>query len=133
MYTTRPTLEQMANDPNVEAALRQAWADSKPNAPEVPIGQSGSLKQEQGGWIFWNKGTGELEVERVLGGSRDGLVMGARPPDMADREVVGWFHTHPNTVREGYSARPSRVDRKFTRRVGVPGLIETHAGRLIIP
>ena len=54
-YSHKPTLNDLLNDSDVDAALQQAWQDSNPDAPEVPRGQSGSIKREQGGFIYWNR------------------------------------------------------------------------------
>ena len=135
-YEAKPTPAQMLNDPLIDAALRRAWYESCPHAPEVPRGEPGSRKLEQGGWIVWNKRTGRLRVLRVLPGIRDGLatILGTRPPDIDHEEVVAWFHTHPNTMTEGYSPEPSPSDIAFARQTArAPGLVETHDGRRIIP
>jgi hypothetical protein len=132
-YTSRPTLDDLLRDVDVDIALKQAWQASNPNAPHVSRGQPGSLKQEQGGFIYWNKSTGALEIERLPAGSRDGL-SGMPSSDTPQRELVGSFHTHPNTEAEGYVADPSPTDRAFVRTIShVPEIIETHEGRKTIP
>lgn len=131
VYRTRPTLKNLLGDPLVNAELWQAWYESNPHALEVPRGQGGSLKREQGGFIYWNHLTGRLEIDRLPPGSRDGLA--GLPAGAPGRELVGGFHTHPNTTAEGYGPDPSPADRHFTRSVSrVPELIETHAGRKTI-
>jgi hypothetical protein len=66
-------------------------------------------------------------------GSRDSLP-GSPPPSAPDEELVAGFHTHPNTIAEGYAADPGPLDRHFTRNVSrVPEIIETHDGRKIVP
>jgi len=135
-YASEPTLVQIALDPFVLGELTRAWNESNPNAPEVPNGATGSTKQEQGGWIVWNKISGCLLVIRVPAGTRDGLatIVGTRPVDNADQKVVAWFHTHPNTAAEGYSSGPSPGDLGYTTgEAKVPGIIETHDGRKFIP
>ena len=136
VYKSRPTVPDLTSDPLVDAELKRAWAESNPGAPEVPSGQAGSIKQEQGGWIVWNKNTGKVQVVRVLPGTRDGLgtIAGTRPSETGGDEVVGWFHTHPNTAKEGYTADPSPGDKGFQRAYAkAPGIIETHEGRKTIP
>ncbi|HQU45961.1 MAG TPA: hypothetical protein PK867_24320 [Pirellulales bacterium] len=123
-------------DAFVGAKLQEAWKESNPHAPEVGIGKPGSTKIEQGGWIIWNKRTGELDVVRVAAGSRDGLasIVGSRPEDSEDHEVLAWFPTHPNKVSEGYAADPSPADIAWqASEANVPGIIETHEGRKLIP
>lgn len=136
LYSARPSLDDLLADPVVDAALRQAWTDSLPFAPEVPFDQPGSMKREQGGRIVWNRKPGTVEVIRVLPGARDGLptIQGTRPTNDSEREVVAWFHTHPNTLQEGYLPDPSPADVSFTCNVAlVGGLVETHDGRFLIP
>jgi type VI secretion system secreted protein VgrG len=135
-YKTAPTAAQLVTDPRVDHDLKQAWTDSRPNAAEVPRGTPGSVKQEQGGWIVWDKKTGHVSTTRVPAGTRDGLgtIAGTRPADNADQQVVGWFHTHPNTGAEGYGSGPSPADVGWQKAYGkAPGIIETHDGRQVIP
>jgi hypothetical protein len=136
VYKTSPTLNDLVTDPLVDYNLKKAFTDSNPNAPNVPAGTAGSLKKEQGGWIVWDKKTGSLEVTRVPAGTRDGLgpIVGTRPADTADKQTVGWFHTHPNKSAEGYTSGPSPGDRAWQNsEAKVPGIIETHDGRKTIP
>ena len=135
-YATKPTLAQVISDPHVDAELKRAWNDSNPNVPDVKRGKPGSTKKEQGGWVVWNKKTGKLEVIRVGAGTRDGLgtIVGTRPADTKDREVVAWFHTHPNKASEDYGSGPSPGDIGWQKQEAkVPGIIETHDGRKTIP
>src|SRR5262249_17123918 len=136
VYTSAPTAAQLASDPLVSHDLKQAFQDSRPNAPDVQRGTPGSVKQEQGGWIVWDKNTGKVSTVRVPAGTRDGLatIAGTRPADTKDQQVVGWFHTHPNKASEGYGSGPSPADVGFQRAYAkCPGIIETHDGRQIIP
>ncbi len=136
VYKTQPTLDQIQADPCVDKELKKAWDESNPNAPDVPRGTEGSTKKEQGGWVVWNKDTGQLEVYRVPAGTRDGLgpIVGTRPPDNEHQQVVSWFHTHPNKVAEGYGHGPSPGDTGWQNdEAKVPGIIETHEGRKTIP
>jgi RHS repeat-associated protein len=127
-----PTFQQLLNNPQVNEALRRAWEDSNPNAPPVLAGRPGSLKREQGGWILWNGVTRQIVIVRVPAGRRDGLPEIGSSPAGAGEITLAWFHTHPNTRAEGYSADASPADIAFTRSVGVPGIIETHEGRKTI-
>ena len=99
-YKTKPTLDELLADPEVDAELKKAWKESNPDAPDVPQGTPGSLKQEQGGGIYWNKKTGELEIQRTPPGNRDGT-SGAPASIGPDYEKVAEFHTHPNKASEG--------------------------------
>lgn len=131
----RPSLATIMGDGTVAGALNQAWTDSNPNAPEVPSGQPGSTKVEQGGWIIWNPTANTFSVQRVPHGTRDGLapIVGTKPADTATAMVVAWFHTHPNTRAEGYGPDPSGGDTGFTQSAQVPGIIKTHEGDKTIP
>jgi hypothetical protein len=120
----------------MSAQLQRAWADSNPNAPDVPRGSPGSLKHEQGGWILWRKDTHILQIIRVGSGSRDGLptIVGTRPLDNDSQQVVAWFHTHPNKASEGYGSQPSVGDISWQNaEAKVPGIIMTHTGVVTIP
>jgi hypothetical protein len=115
-------------DPAVIQKLNQAWNQSNPNAPPVRVGQPGSQKTEQGGWILMNEITGQLLVVPVAPGTRDSLpsIVNSRP-SVINQTVVGWYHTHPNTAAEGYSYPASPGDVGFTRvEAKVPGVIKTH-------
>ena len=119
-------------DSDVNSELDDAWSDSNPFADDVPRGQPGSKKVEQGGWIV------EIDLYiasyyytvRVPSGSRDSLpsMVGSRPnPIWGD--VVGWYHTHPNTRGEKYSPRPSPEDIEFTNKYAkVPAVVVSHEG-----
>jgi hypothetical protein len=85
-YNTKPTLDDLLKDPLVDNEPKKAWNDSNPNAPDAKKGDPSS-KKEQGGGIYWNKKTGQLKVERVAAGTRDGnagapldLAIGKRLP-----------------------------------------------------
>lgn len=132
-YPNKPTLADLLSDPTVDSELKKAWRESNPNAPDVPKGQPGSTKMEQGGGIYWNKNTGELKIQRTSAGTRDGT-SGAPASIGPDWEKVGEFHTHPNKGSEGYSADPSPADRNYVKNNSkVPEIIETHEGRKTIP
>lgn len=133
-YDRTPTLQQLLDDPFIQQQLDLAWSDSNPNAPDVPRGQPGSPKQEQGGWIVWNKVTGHLEVIRLPAGTRDGMPDGGLPPNNDQQQLVGSFHTHPNTAAEGYSSGPSPADIRWTNSYShVPEIIPSHDGIYTIP
>jgi hypothetical protein len=113
-------------------ALVTAWTDSNPEAPDVPRGTPGSLKQEQGGWILQDPSTSELTVQRVAAGTRDSLptIAGTRPSN----NVIAWFHTHPNKRSEGYTSGPSPGDKAFTTsQARCPGIVQSHDGNFVIP
>ncbi len=131
-----PTLAEIVADASVTAALDTAFADSNANAPAVPPNPPPSQKREQGGWIIWNCNTNRYRFIRVPPGTRDGLatIVGTRPSPSYPEYLVAWFHTHPNTVPEGYAQGPSPADRAFTAATArVPGIVRSHAGTSTIP
>ena len=87
------------NEPVVRDALKQAWQDSQP-------GRSGG--HEEGGFILRNE-AGKISVMRWPRGERDWILM---PPHVdcriEDKEIIGTFHTHPNTGPD-LSTRTGRV------------------------
>ena len=130
-YKSKPTLDDLLKDPFVDGELKKAWKESNPNAPEAKKGDP-TTKREQGGGIYWNKKTGELKVERVPAGTRDGN--SGAPAATGDWEKVAEFHTHPNTKGEGYTADPSPADKDYVKNGSkVPEIIETHEGRKTVP
>ncbi|MBI1878873.1 MAG: DUF4157 domain-containing protein [Chloroflexi bacterium] len=136
---TAPAIPDVATvmaDGTVKAAIEKAWTDSKPNAPDVPMGDPGSQKKEQGGWIIWNSDTKSYRVVRVGAGTRDGLgpIAGTRPNVSAPEFLVAWFHTHPNKTSEGYANEPSDADVNWQNaEAKVPGIVRAHDGYHTIP
>jgi hypothetical protein len=92
-------------DPAVRRALREAWEDSQP-------GQTGG--HEEGGFITMDA-AGVLSVSRWPRGAQDVIRV---PPHPGCRiqsiDIVGSFHTHPNTGT-GYLQQPSDTDRRAVR------------------
>jgi hypothetical protein len=115
------------SDPKVLQKLAQAWSQSDSYAPAVPIGQPGSQKREQGGWILMNWVTGNLILMPVAPGSRDRIDLSPFPR-IVYHTPVGWYHTHPNTPAEGYYDPPSTADQGVTDFAKVPGVVRTHSG-----
>jgi hypothetical protein len=78
------------NSPQVQAAMRQAWADSQADDP--------AHRHEEGGYIVRNP-DGTYGVERWPRGQGNASI--DPPPRDAQgryngKDVVGEFHTHPN-------------------------------------
>jgi len=92
-------------EPAVRDALKQAWQDSQP-------GSTGG--HEEGGFILRNE-AGKISVMRWPRGERDFIVM---PPHLncriGDNEIIGTFHTHPNTGPD-YLQEPGEADRRAVR------------------
>jgi hypothetical protein len=115
-----PSVEAIAKDPVVAAAIEKAWNASNPNTP--------GSKQEQGFWVMRDDKTGALStVNFPSNGTRDSLTPGAVPA-IEGKTAVAFFHTHPNTAAEGYTNGPSTADQKFADRIGIPGIIQSHNG-----
>jgi hypothetical protein len=115
-----PSVEAIANDPVVAAAIEKAWVASNPNTP--------GSKQEQGFWVMRDNKTGALStVNFPSNGTRDSLTPGA-VPSIEGKTAVAFFHTHPNTTAEGYTNGPSPADQKFADARGIPGIIQSHNG-----
>lgn len=130
-----PDVNTVMADPNVQAAIEQAWNDSNPNAPDVPPNPPPSIKQEQGGWIIYNCYNETYQIIRVAAGTRSSLptIVGTRPNVSHPEYLVAWFHTHPNTVAEGYSQGASLGDINFTNNSArTPGIIRSHDGYSVI-
>ena len=77
------------NDPNVRAAMRQAWNDSQAGDP--------ANRHEEGGYVVRNP-DGSYGVERWPRGAGASIAPPARDAQgrYNGKEVVGEFHTHPN-------------------------------------
>ena len=77
------------DDPNVRAAMTQAWADSQADDP--------ANRHEEGGYIVRNE-DGSYGVERWPRGAGASITPPLRDADGSynGRQVLGEFHTHPN-------------------------------------
>jgi hypothetical protein len=93
------------NDPNVSAALQQAWLDSNP-------GVTGG--HEEGGFII-RADSGNLQVRRWKRGAQDNIVVPLHfNCQFEGNEVVATFHTHPNTGND-YQQETSEIDKQAVR------------------
>jgi len=99
------TLPLILGDSVVRNAISQAWRDSHP-------GVSGG--HEEGGFIIRNA-TGELNVARWPKGEGNTIIL---PPHhgckIGEDEIVGSFHTHPNTGSD-FLQEPSETDTRAVR------------------
>ena len=100
--------------PTVLAGLRQAYDESD-------VG--GSQPIEQGGFLLRDSDSGEVVVKRLPSSERDSLSY----PLCSDgkyqgQEIVGSFHTHPNTGKE-WRQEPSpqdiRLSKEFPETMGL--------------
>ncbi|MBX9947169.1 MAG: hypothetical protein K2Y40_24055 [Reyranella sp.] len=131
-----PASATLIGDADVQREIERAWQESNPNAREVPSGDPGSTKVEQGGWIIYNETTGRFRVQRVAHGRRDSMNLGDPPAVQPPECVVAWFHTHPNTAREGYwgahdlSPQDERTFNRLRLRSGkrMPTILRGHGG-----
>jgi uncharacterized Zn-binding protein involved in type VI secretion/proteasome lid subunit RPN8/RPN11 len=100
-----PTADEILADPTVRAELRQAWLDSD---------DGGSNDHEEGGYIV-RRPDGSLGVVRLPTGGQDSMTPDLYPTGrIGDDEIVGFFHTHPNTGTT-YQDAPSDADISFTQ------------------
>ena len=115
-------LEAIASDPTVAAEIEAAWNASNPHGAGVD-------KKEHGFWILQDQSTGEYSFQHcpTATATRSSIDFVAVPNE-AGKDVVGFFHTHPNTATEGYTSGPSPADVNINTVTGVPGIIRSHDG-----
>ena len=114
-----PTVLDLANEPVVQQALEDAWADSLPDDPV--------RRHEEGGWVYMDTTTAAISVRRAVAGGRATLDLNT-PPLVAGSVVIATFHTHPNPSAEGWEPGPSAGDTRSAWLFGVPCLIRADDG-----
>jgi hypothetical protein len=119
MHPEAPTAAELEANSVVRAALAAAWTDSQADDPPN--------RHEEGGWIYQNLTTNEIEVRRAARG-RQAAINLADPPELDGFVVVGKFHTHPNPTAEGWNPGPSASDLRIDAIHGVPDLIQADDG-----
>ena len=132
----RSTDPSWTKDPKLRSQMEDAWRDSNPDAPPVRRGQGGSLKRENGGWVVQFAGEDDFDLVRSPAGSRDRMSMEStvKPSEFICGCIVkGYFHTHPNTLSEGYVPGANVYDYQYQIQQGVPGMIRSHEGYEFIP
>jgi hypothetical protein len=93
------------DEPVVCNALKQAWQESQP-------GRTGG--HEEGGFILRNE-VGKMSVGRWPRGERDSILMLPHVDcRIGEKEIIGTFHTHPNTGLD-YLQEPGEADRRAVR------------------
>lgn len=98
------TREEILADLNVQNGLRQAWEDSN---------DGGANDHEEGGYIVRDSDS-TLDIVRLPEGEEDSMEPDLYPSGEIDgKEIVGFFHTHPNTGTE-FQDEPSDADIGFT-------------------
>jgi hypothetical protein len=121
--STNRTIQQIADDPVVKAALQAAWEDS--NAGNK------TTRHEEGGWILEGE-DGNITIIRWASGNRSSIDPGPTPPAPPGGRVVGHFHTHPNPPTDEDSTKweqgPSEADKNFANARGLPGIVVNAAG-----
>jgi hypothetical protein len=104
--TDKPSAAELLADPNVLAGMRQAFRESD-------VG--GTKPREQGGFLVRSPQSGQFAVARLPSTGddffcyplcRDGIYQG--------QEIVGSFHTHPNTGPE-WQQEPSPQDIRLSK------------------
>jgi hypothetical protein len=93
------------NNPEVRAALKEAWERSQPG----PVGG-----HEEGGFVLRDS-VGNLNIERWPPGQQNATVV---PPHsncrVGNQDIVATFHTHPNTAGD-YLQEPGETDKRAVR------------------
>ena len=97
---------ELLADPNVLAGMRRAYDDSDVGGPQP---------MEQGGFLVRDPLTGIVAVIRLASSGRDSLCYLLCPKGLSqDQEIVGSFHTYPNTGPE-WLQEPSPQDIRFSK------------------
>jgi len=109
------------SEPDVRAALVDAWRDSHP-------GPTGG--HEEGGFILRDL-AGKLNVLRWPKGAQDTIDLPPHPNcQIGQQDIIATFHTHPNTGSD-YVQEPCETDRRAVR--DDPDLKgEAYVGELVI-
>lgn len=131
-----PSDPEWTRDPKLLSQTEKAWEDSKPYAAPVQRGLAGSTKRENGGWIVKYPGQSGYDLARSPPGSRDRMSVEStiKPSEFECGCIVkGFYHSHPNTVGEGYVPGANVFDYIYQIQQGVPGLIRSHDGYEYIP
>lgn len=131
-----PSAGTMLGNATVRSAMNAAFTASSPaitlppHNPAEPVGPCNppagtpppASVHEEGGWIYLNLITGNLDTRRAAAGGQAAINLGG-PPDVADSVVVGTFHTHPNVGPCWGAVFPSGTDTNSANGTGVPWLI----------
>jgi hypothetical protein len=117
-----PTAADLLADRVVHQAIEDAWRDSLASDP--------ARRHEEGGWIFLDLLTGQLNTIRASRGMMNAIDLRS-PPHLTGWVVVGKFHTHPNPTSEGWLGGPSPTDLAVDRLHGVPDLIRADDGSYV--
>ena len=120
--TQVPSSSELLADPIVQQAMQQAWLDSEATEP--------ARRHEEGGWIYMDLASGQIDVRRAPAGQRAILNLG-NPPLLPNAVLVGTFHTHPNPTADGWDPGPSIQDQLAATATGVPWLIRSDSGDFV--
>lgn len=102
----KPTLGELLAHPSVIAGMRLAYVESD-------VG--GTRPTEQGGFLVQDSQTGFVSVIRLPSSARDSLSYPHCPSGLyQNQEIVGSFHTHPNTEKE-WQQEPSPQDIRLSK------------------
>ena len=119
MTPEAPSAAELQAKPVVQVAFAAAWADSFPDDP--------ALRHEEGGFIYVNATTGDVQIRRAPPGTRRALDMSS-PPDLSGCFLVATYHTHPNLIADGGDPDPSEADRREAVGSGVPWFVISEIG-----
>lgn len=129
--STPPTAQQLLYQADVLDAFQKAWNDSLEN------------KREEGGWIIWNRNSGEIRIQRLTKNLHKGGISIVEPPRYkANEQVIGFFHTHPDLpllggfqfipqgggyyVKTPFPWSPSPADRSEAQKMNLPSFVVTY-------
>ena len=100
------SISELLAHPRVVAGMRQAYVESD-------VG--GSHPQEQGGFLVRDVQTGFPTVTRLPSSAHDSLSYPLSPNGLYQgQEIIGSFHTHPNTGKE-WRQEPSPQDIRLSK------------------
>jgi peptidoglycan hydrolase-like protein with peptidoglycan-binding domain len=125
-----PSGADLLDRTEVSAAFTNAWLDS-----DV---MNLNNRHEEGGWFVFDWVDNSISTVRVPAGGRADLatIVGTRPADTETRQVVAWFHTHPNpagldpvtgSVMGLGPSGPPGGDVGFSNAVALPGMVREYA------
>lgn len=109
----KPSATEILLARDVIAGMRRAFTESD---------VAGANPVEHGGFIVRHPDTGQLAVERLPEGRRDSVSYPLCPNGLYNgKEIVGTFHTHPNTGSDwiqGPSPQDIRLSREYPETIG---------------
>ena len=113
-----PTVDTLVVDTQVQDVIEAAWTRSNPGVRQIPAIPAPHHIHEEGGWIYLNIITNELDFRTKEGGPEATSLR--LPPWVDDSIVIADFHTHPHL---DWPPQPSPKDIATADGNGVPGIV----------